>query len=176
MGISPIHFHDIHRSLAEPVEFVRSPQGRLVGRESIGFLGVLHRDPPLVDLLHAQIGSVGKPLEDIALRLAAIHGDGQDRFQGPSNAGCKTLPLKWIQQATSFRAHEPLPSDSVNPLLEPGLSQGGLAERIPSAYALLRMYTDWSSVILLLLTAVPLGVVVAVTGFFIWKQQGKRRT
>jgi hypothetical protein len=36
------------------------------------------------------------------------------------------------------------------------------------------MYTDWSSVILLLLTAVPLGVVVAVTGFFIWKQ-GKRR-
>jgi hypothetical protein len=58
----------------------------------------------------------------------------------------------------------------------PELSRGGLAERIPFAYALLRMYTDWSSVILLLLTAVPLGVVVAVTGFFIWKQQGKRRT
>ncbi|MCX5949914.1 MAG: hypothetical protein NT158_01740 [Cyanobacteria bacterium] len=51
-----------------------------------------------------------------------------------------------------------------------------MAERIPFAYALLRMYTDWSSVILLLLTAVPLGVVVDVTGFFIWKQQGKRRT
>jgi hypothetical protein len=36
------------------------------------------------------------------------------------------------------------------------------------------MYTDWSSVILLLLTAIPLAVVVGVTGFFIWKQ-GKRR-
>jgi hypothetical protein len=37
------------------------------------------------------------------------------------------------------------------------------------------MYTDWSSVILLLLTAVPLAVVVGVTGFFIWKQQGRKR-
>ena len=39
----------------------------------------------------------------------------------------------------------------------------------------LRMYTDWSSVILLLLTAVPLAVVVGVTGFFIWKQKGRKR-
>ena len=52
---------------------------------------------------------------------------------------------------------------------------GWWTERIRGAYALLRMYTDWSSVILLLLTAVPLAVVVGVTGFFIWKQQGKRR-
>jgi hypothetical protein len=37
------------------------------------------------------------------------------------------------------------------------------------------MYTDWYSVILLLLTAVPLPVLVAVTGFFIWKQQGRKR-
>jgi len=75
----------------------------------------------------------------------------------------------------NLRANEPLPAGYVNPNSEPVLSQGGgLAERIASAYALLRMYTDWSSVILLLLTAVPLGVVVAVTGFFIWKQ-GKRR-
>jgi hypothetical protein len=50
-----------------------------------------------------------------------------------------------------------------------------LAERIVSAYAFLGMYTDWSSVILLLLTAVPLAVVVGVTGFFIWKQKWKRR-
>ena len=52
---------------------------------------------------------------------------------------------------------------------------GWWTERIRVASALLRMYTDWSSVILLLLTAVPLAVVVGVTGFFIWKQQGKRR-
>ena len=55
------------------------------------------------------------------------------------------------------------------------MRRGGLAERIRAAYALVWMYTDWSSVILLLLTAIPLGVVVGVTGFFIWKQLGKRR-
>ena len=93
MGISPIHFHDIHRSLAEPVEFVRSPQGRLVGRESIGFLGVLHRDPPLVDLLNAQIGSVGKPVEDIALRLTAIHGVGRIDFRGRAMLDARPYPL-----------------------------------------------------------------------------------
>jgi hypothetical protein len=32
------------------------------------------------------------------------------------------------------------------------------------------MYTDWTAVIVLLLTAVPLGVVVATTVFFIWRQ------
>ena len=55
-------------------------------------------------------------------------------------------------------------------------ARGRWAERIPPTYALLRMYTDWSSVILLLLTAVPLAVVVGVTGFFIWKQKGRKRT
>ena len=33
------------------------------------------------------------------------------------------------------------------------------------------MYTDWTAVILLLLTAVPLGVVVATAVFFIWKKR-----
>lgn len=33
------------------------------------------------------------------------------------------------------------------------------------------MYTDWTAVILLLLTAVPLGVMVATTAFFIWRQK-----
>lgn len=36
-----------------------------------------------------------------------------------------------------------------------------------------RMYTDWTAVILLLLTAVPLAVVVAAAAFFIVRQQGK---
>ena len=36
------------------------------------------------------------------------------------------------------------------------------------------MYTDWSAVILLLLTAVPLAAVVATTAFFIWRQKQKR--
>ena len=35
------------------------------------------------------------------------------------------------------------------------------------------MYTDWSAVILLLLTAVPLAVVVATAAFFIWRQKRK---
>ncbi len=33
------------------------------------------------------------------------------------------------------------------------------------------MYTDWTAVILLLLTALPLGVVVATAAFFIWRQK-----
>ena len=36
------------------------------------------------------------------------------------------------------------------------------------------MYTDWTAVILLLFTAVPLAIVVAVTAFFIWRQKTKR--
>ena len=39
------------------------------------------------------------------------------------------------------------------------------------AYASAEMYTDWTAVILLLLTAVPLAVVVATAAFFIWKQR-----
>jgi hypothetical protein len=35
------------------------------------------------------------------------------------------------------------------------------------------MYTDWTAVLLLLLTAVPLAAVVAVTAFFIWQQKRK---
>jgi hypothetical protein len=31
------------------------------------------------------------------------------------------------------------------------------------------MYTDWTAVILLLLTAVPLAAVVGTTAFFIWR-------
>jgi hypothetical protein len=31
------------------------------------------------------------------------------------------------------------------------------------------MYTDWTAVILLLLTAVPLAAVVATAAFFIWR-------
>ena len=31
------------------------------------------------------------------------------------------------------------------------------------------MYTDWTAVILLLLTAAPLAAVVATTAFFIWR-------
>ncbi len=34
-----------------------------------------------------------------------------------------------------------------------------------------RMYTDWTAVALLLLTAAPLAVVVATAAFFIWKQK-----
>jgi hypothetical protein len=41
--------------------------------ESIGCLGVLHLNHPLVDLLNAQIEPAGKALENITLRLAAIH-------------------------------------------------------------------------------------------------------
>ena len=33
------------------------------------------------------------------------------------------------------------------------------------------MYTDWTAVILLLLTAAPLAVVVATAAFFIWRQK-----
>jgi hypothetical protein len=36
------------------------------------------------------------------------------------------------------------------------------------------MYTDWTAVILLLLTAVPLAVVVGTAGFFIWQQRRKQ--
>ena len=42
------------------------------------------------------------------------------------------------------------------------------------ALAALPMYTDWTSVILLLLTAAPLAVVVVVTGLFIYRQKTKR--
>jgi len=37
------------------------------------------------------------------------------------------------------------------------------------------MYTDWTAVILLLLTAAPLAVVVATAGFFIWRQKRQKR-
>lgn len=33
------------------------------------------------------------------------------------------------------------------------------------------MYTDWTAVVLLLLTAVPLAAVVGTAAFFIWKQK-----
>ena len=33
------------------------------------------------------------------------------------------------------------------------------------------MYTDWTAVILLLLTAAPLAIVVATAAFFIWRQK-----
>jgi len=36
------------------------------------------------------------------------------------------------------------------------------------------MYTDWTAVALLLLTAAPLLLVVATTAFFIWRQKSKR--
>jgi hypothetical protein len=36
------------------------------------------------------------------------------------------------------------------------------------------MYTDWTAVALLLLTAAPLLVVVATAAFFIWRQKSKR--
>ena len=36
------------------------------------------------------------------------------------------------------------------------------------------MYTDWTAVALLLLTATPLLVVVATAAFFIWRQKSKR--
>lgn len=35
------------------------------------------------------------------------------------------------------------------------------------------MYTDWTAVILLLLTAAPLAVVVATAAFFIWRKKQK---
>jgi len=37
----------------------------------------------------------------------------------------------------------------------------------------LPMYTDWTAVILLLLTAAPLAAVVATAAFFIWR--GRRK-
>ena len=37
------------------------------------------------------------------------------------------------------------------------------------------MYTDWTAVILLLLTALPLGVVVATGAFFVWRQKKLRQ-
>ena len=37
------------------------------------------------------------------------------------------------------------------------------------------MYTDWTAVILLLLTAVPLAAVVATAAFFIWRQKRSSR-
>jgi hypothetical protein len=43
------------------------------------------------------------------------------------------------------------------------------------ADALAAMYTDWTAVILLLLTAAPLAVVVATAGFFIWRQKRQKR-
>ena len=36
------------------------------------------------------------------------------------------------------------------------------------------MYTDWTAVALLLLTAAPLLLVVATSAFFIWRQKSKR--
>jgi hypothetical protein len=36
------------------------------------------------------------------------------------------------------------------------------------------MYTDWTAVILLLFTAVPLAVVVATAAFFIWRQKKRK--
>jgi len=36
------------------------------------------------------------------------------------------------------------------------------------------MYTDWTAVALLLLTAAPLLVVVSTAAFFIWRQKSKR--
>jgi hypothetical protein len=36
------------------------------------------------------------------------------------------------------------------------------------------MYTDWTAVILLLLTAVPLAAVVGTAAFFIWQQRKKQ--
>ena len=36
------------------------------------------------------------------------------------------------------------------------------------------MYTDWTAVALLLLTAAPLLVVVATAAFLIWRQKSKR--
>ncbi|MFM9042014.1 MAG: hypothetical protein ACKOHJ_07215 [Vulcanococcus sp.] len=43
-----------------------------------------------------------------------------------------------------------------------------------SALVLDAMYTDWTAVALLLLTATPLLVVVATAAFFIWRQKSKR--
>ncbi len=43
------------------------------------------------------------------------------------------------------------------------------------ASAIAAMYTDWTAVILLLLTAAPLAVVVATAGFFIWRQKRQKR-
>lgn len=37
------------------------------------------------------------------------------------------------------------------------------------------MYTDWTAVILLLLTAAPLAAVVATATFFIWRQKKAKR-
>jgi hypothetical protein len=37
------------------------------------------------------------------------------------------------------------------------------------------MYTDWTAVILLLLTAAPLAVVVGTAAFFIWNQKKAKR-
>jgi hypothetical protein len=36
------------------------------------------------------------------------------------------------------------------------------------------MYTDWTAVILLLLTAIPLAAVVGTAAFFIWQQRKKQ--
>jgi hypothetical protein len=36
------------------------------------------------------------------------------------------------------------------------------------------MYTDWTAVLLLLLTAAPLAVVVGTAAFFIWRQRKQR--
>jgi len=36
------------------------------------------------------------------------------------------------------------------------------------------MYTDWTAVLLLLLTAAPLAVVVGTAAFFIWRQRKLR--
>ena len=53
---------------------------------------------------------------------------------------------------------------------------GAVAAESPSgddggSVSLAWMYTDWTAVILLLLTAVPLAVVVATAAFFIVRQQ-----
>lgn len=41
------------------------------------------------------------------------------------------------------------------------------------AFNLDGMYTDWTAVILLLLSALPLAAVVGTAAFFIWKQKQK---
>ena len=50
----------------------------------------------------------------------------------------------------------------------------GDPEMMVGAYATAVMYTDWTAVILLLLTAAPLAVVVATAGFFIWRQKRQK--
>lgn len=50
----------------------------------------------------------------------------------------------------------------------------GSPERMVGGCVPEAMYTDWTAVALLLLTAAPLLVVVATATFFIWRQKSKR--